>query len=192
MKFPRFRSRTIAERCMDCRPQADLMIKYQPKCGPLCHHSCGVDVLEVVFPSFNKICGNRSVESHINVRHSIVPPPSQMLPNSHLLFPNSGRLLVPVSEGCCRVHNADIQVIPVRPSSCSGLEVTMGCVSPGCVCVTQVVCATPHGGRSHSPKGTTPCPRRKRFNAVGLTVRLLWFGCLLQCRVSVLSNLLLR
>ena len=44
---------------------------------------------------------------------SIVAP-HQMLPNGHPLLPNSGRLLVPVSEGCCRVHNANIQVIHVK------------------------------------------------------------------------------
>ena len=49
----------------------------------------------------------------MSVRLSIVPP-SQMPPNGHPLLPNSGRLLVPVSEGCCRVHNANIQGIHVK------------------------------------------------------------------------------
>ena len=48
-----------------------------------------------------------------SVRLSIVPP-RQMPPNGHPLLPNSGRLLVPVSEGCCRVHNANIQGIHVK------------------------------------------------------------------------------
>ena len=42
------------------------------------------------------------------------PPPCQMPPNGHPLLPNSGRLLAPVSEGCCRVHNANIQGIHVK------------------------------------------------------------------------------
>ena len=37
-----------------------------------------------------------------------------MIPNSHPLLPNSGRLLVLVSEECCPVHNAEIQVICFR------------------------------------------------------------------------------
>ena len=50
---------------------------------------------------------------HEAVRLSIVPP-RQMPSNGHPLLPNSGRLLVPVSEGCCRVHNANIQGIHVK------------------------------------------------------------------------------
>ena len=50
---------------------------------------------------------------HEAVRLSIVPP-RQMPPSGHPLLPNSGRLLVPVSEGCCRVHNANIQGIHVK------------------------------------------------------------------------------
>ena len=34
-----------------------------------------------------------------------------MLLSGCSLLPNSGRILVPVSEGCCLVHNANIQVI---------------------------------------------------------------------------------
>ena len=50
-----------------------------------------------------------------SVRLSIVPPPPhQMPPNGHPLLPNPGRLLRPVSQGCCRVHNADVQFIPVK------------------------------------------------------------------------------
>ena len=37
-----------------------------------------------------------------------------MPPNGHPLLPNPGRLLRPASEGCCRVHDADIQFIPVK------------------------------------------------------------------------------
>ena len=37
-----------------------------------------------------------------------------MPPNGHPLLPNSGRLLVLVPEGCCRVHNANIQDIHVK------------------------------------------------------------------------------
>ena len=37
-----------------------------------------------------------------------------MPPNGHPRLQNCGLLLVPVSEGCCRVHNADIQAIRVK------------------------------------------------------------------------------
>ena len=50
---------------------------------------------------------------HEAVRLSIVPP-CQMPPNSHPLLSNSGRLLLAVSEGCCWVHNANIQGIHVK------------------------------------------------------------------------------
>ena len=96
----------------------------------------------------------------LSVRLSIVLP-RQMPPNRHPLLPNSGWLLQPVSEGCCRVHNANIQLIPVksnlyslvRPSSHSGLQIA-----------TLAVCAMPNGSLT-SPNGTTPhlrlCPDGK-------------------------------
>ena len=37
-----------------------------------------------------------------------------MLPNDYPPLPDCGRLIVPVSEGCCRVYNADIQIICVK------------------------------------------------------------------------------
>ena len=50
---------------------------------------------------------------HEAVRLSIVPP--AILPQTAIpLLPNSGRLLVPVSEGCCRIHNANIKGIHVK------------------------------------------------------------------------------
>ena len=103
------------------------------------------------------------------VRLSIVPP-RQMPPNGHPLLPNPGRLLRPASEGCCQVHNADIQFIPVKsnlyspvtPSSLSGLQIAI-----------LAVCAMPDGSltlaeRNNSTPGTVP--RLKRLNAVGLPV----------------------
>ena len=53
---------------------------------------------------------------------------------------------------------------PVRSSSCSDLEVAI-----------LAVCATSNGSQSHLLNGTTPCPKWKRFNAVGLPVAVhLW------------------
>ena len=85
------------------------------------------------------------------VRLSIVPP-CQMPPNGHPLLPNSGRLLVPVSEGCCRVHNANIQGIHVKIQPLFPGEAVLlfepGGRHFGGVCNTN-------GGRSHSRNRTT-------------------------------------
>ena len=88
---------------------------------------------------------------HEVVRLSIVQP-RQMPPNGHPLLPNSGRLLVPVSEGCCRVHNANIQGIhvniqPLFPGEAVLLFEPGGCHFGG-VCNTD-------GGGSHSRYRTT-------------------------------------
>ena len=58
--------------------------------------------------------------------------PCPVLPNDHPLLPNSGWLLVSISEGCCWVHNANMYsnfYSPLRPCSCSGLEVA---ILPAC------------------------------------------------------------
>ena len=78
----------------------------------------------------------------------VSPPPSrQMPPNGHPLLPNSGRLLVPVSEGCCRVHNANIQGIHVNIQPLFPGEAVLLCEPGGRnfggVCNTD-------GGRAHS------------------------------------------
>ena len=88
---------------------------------------------------------------HEAVRLFIVPP-RQMPPNGHPLLPNSGRLLVPVSEGCCRVHNANMQGIHVEIQPLFPGEAVLlfepGGPHFGGVCNTD-------GGRSHSRYRTT-------------------------------------
>ena len=75
-----------------------------------------------------------------------------MPPNSHPLLPNPGRLLVPVSEGYCRVHNADIRGIRVKIQPLFPGEAVL-LFGPG-GCHLGGVCNADEGG-SHWPNGTT-------------------------------------
>ena len=78
------------------------------------------------------------------VRLSIVPP-AQKVPNGHPLLPKSYRLLVPTSDGCSRVQNADIQVIWVKIKLLFFGE-TVVFLGPGLEIAILAVCATPDGG----------------------------------------------
>ena len=85
-----------------------------------------------------------------------------MPPNRHPLLRNSGRLLRPVSEGCCRVHNADIQFIPIRllnPATLTPSRICGGRLSGSCRTRTQAQTAEHRTCVIHVP----PAPQRHRL-----------------------------